>query len=119
MTTSTKTKDPRFDAYIARSAEFARPVLLHLPRLVHEACPEVEETMKWSMPSFLHCGKIMCGMAAFNGHCTFGFWHKEMEAVLIRNGAKAGDAMGSFGRITGLADLPSDKKLLGTIRAAA
>jgi uncharacterized protein YdeI (YjbR/CyaY-like superfamily) len=113
------TKDPRIDAYIARSAEFARPVLGHLRRLVHEGCPTAEETIKWGMPSFVHGGKILCGMAAFKGHCTFGFWHKRMNGVLGPDDSKSGEAMGSLGRITSLGDLPSDRRLLGYIRKAA
>lgn len=67
------TKDKRVDAYIAKSADFARPVLQELRAVVHEGCPEVEETLKWSVPFFLHKG-ILCCMAAFKQHCTFGFW---------------------------------------------
>jgi len=113
-----KNTDARIDAYIAKSGAFARPVLSHLRALVHEACPGVEETMKWSMPSFLHEGRILCGMAAFKEHCTFGFWHKGMVEVLGRDGAKGGTAMGSFGRITAIADLPKEKVLLRYLREA-
>lgn len=113
-----KNTDARIDAYIAKSAPFARPVLSHLRALLHEACPGVEETMKWSMPSFLHEGRILCGMAAFKEHCTFGFWHKGMVEVLGKDGAKGDSAMGSFGRITAIADLPKEKVLLRYIRQA-
>jgi uncharacterized protein YdeI (YjbR/CyaY-like superfamily) len=113
-----KSTDPRIDAYIAKSAPFARPVLSHLRALVHEACPGVEETMKWSSPSFLLDGKILCGMAAFKEHCTFGFWHKGMVEVLGKDGEKGDTAMGSFGRIAAIADLPKEKVLLGYIRKA-
>lgn len=114
-----KTSDPRVDAYIARSATFARPILRRLRALVHDACPEAEETMKWSMPSFLYNGKILCGMAAFKAHCTFGFWHKEMAKILGEDGAGADEAMGSFGRITSLVDLPSDATMRRYLRKAA
>jgi uncharacterized protein YdhG (YjbR/CyaY superfamily) len=87
-----KNTDPRIDAYIAKSAAFAKPVLRHLRKLVHEGCPEAEETLKWSHPTFMHAGKILCGMAAFKAHCTFGFWHQGMEAVLGSDGGKAGEA---------------------------
>src|SRR5438445_9941166 len=66
-------RDRRVDTYIANSAEFARPVLRHLRKLVHAGCPEVEETLKWNFPAFMHKG-ILCSMAAFKQHCTFGFW---------------------------------------------
>ncbi len=114
-----KNSDPRIDAYIAKSAGFAKPILKHLRRLVHEACPDTEETLKWSMPAFLHAGKIMAGMAAFKEHCTFGFWHKDMVAVLGSDGDKESTAMGSLGRVTSFDDLPSDKKMLGYIKKAA
>ena len=111
--------DARIDAYIAQAAEFARPVLSHLRRLVHQACPEAEETIKWSHPAFLQDGKILCIFGAFKAHCTFGFWHQGMAAVIARDGGKAEAAMGQFGRITGLADLPDDQTLLGYLKQAA
>jgi uncharacterized protein YdeI (YjbR/CyaY-like superfamily) len=110
-------EDPRVDAYIAKAAPFAQPVLIHLRKLVHAGCPDVEETLKWSMPSFTYKG-ILCGMAAFKEHCTFGFWKHDL-VVGDRGESKAEEAMGTFGRITKLSDLPSDKVLLGYIRKAA
>jgi uncharacterized protein YdeI (YjbR/CyaY-like superfamily) len=109
-------KDPRVDAYIAKAAAFAQPVLRHLRKLVHTGCPEVEETLKWSMPSFTYKG-ILCGMAAFKEHCTFGFWKHDL-VVGAQEAPKAEEAMGTFGRITKLSDLPSNEVLLGYIRKA-
>lgn len=106
-------KDPRIDDYIEKSAEFARPILRHIRKVVHAACPDVQETMKWSAPHFDYKG-MMCGMASFNEHCSLGFWKGE----LIFNGKATRDAMGHFGRITSLADLPSEKTLAGYIRKA-
>ncbi|MCX6928778.1 MAG: YdeI/OmpD-associated family protein [Verrucomicrobia bacterium] len=106
-------RDPRVDAYIAKSAGFAQPILNHLRELVHRGCPEVEETLKWSMPSFVYKG-LLCGMAAFKQHATFGFWKHEL--VFGKTGEKEG--MGQFGRITSLKDLPAQKVLLGYIRKA-
>ncbi|MGB5013263.1 MAG: DUF1801 domain-containing protein [Pyrinomonadaceae bacterium] len=71
------TIDPRIDAYIEKSQEFAKPVLTHLRELVHETCPDVTETLKWSMPSFEYKG-ILCGFASFKQHCTFGFWKQTL-----------------------------------------
>lgn len=114
-----KNTDPRVDSYIEKSAEFAKPILKHLRELVHRACPEAEETLKWRTPTFMYRGRIMCGIAAFKEHCTFGFWHKGMEEVLEKAGHKGDEAWGSLGRLTGLADLPSDKALLGYVKTAA
>jgi uncharacterized protein YdeI (YjbR/CyaY-like superfamily) len=109
-------KDPRIDVYIAKSARFAQPILKHLRKVVHAGCPEVEETMKWSMPHFDYKG-VMCGMAAFKEHCVFGFW----KEALIFDSAKAPEktAMGSFGCIKSLADLPGEKTLIGYVKKAA
>jgi hypothetical protein len=63
------TTDPRVDAYIAKSADFAQPILEHLRAVVHAACPDVEETMKWSFPHFMYKG-MMCSMASFKAHCA-------------------------------------------------
>jgi len=106
-------KDPRVDAYIAKSAEFARPILIHLRALVHRGCPEAQETLKWSMPWFEYKG-LLCGMAAFKQHATFGFWQHKL--IFIKSVEEAG--MGQFGRITSLKELPSDKALLGYIAKA-
>jgi len=103
------TTDPRIDAYIEKSQDFAKPVLTHLRALVHSACPDTTETIKWGMPSFGYKG-ILCGFAAFKQHCTFGFWKQSMMDTKT--------AMGSFGRLTSLDDLPSDAVLKKLIKQA-
>ena len=108
-------KDPRIDAYIAQSADFAQPILKHIRKLVHKADPDIEETVKWGMPSFTHAG-IVCTMAAFKQHCAFGFWKSRL--ILDIKGKPADEGMGSFGRLSSLKDLPSDAKLVGYIRKA-
>jgi len=107
--------DPRIDAYITGSAEFARPILVHLRDVVHRNCPQVEEALKWKMPTFMYHG-ILCSMAAFKQHCSFGFWKHEL--VVGREQTSGTQAMGQFGRITQLADLPSQKILAGYIKKA-
>ena len=108
-------RDKRIDAYIAKSAPFARPILTHLRAVVHEACPGAEETLKWGMPSFTYHG-ILCGFAAFNAHATFGFWRGSL--IVGTNAPKTRDAMGQFGRITSLKDLPPKRTLLGYVKEA-
>jgi uncharacterized protein YdeI (YjbR/CyaY-like superfamily) len=108
-------KDRRVDLYIAKSAEFARPVLAYLRKVVHAACPDVEETMKWSVPHFDYRGEMMCSMAAFKAHCAFGFWKGEL-VVGRRSGTK--EAAGHLGRITTVDDLPSDAVLTRYIKKA-
>jgi uncharacterized protein YdeI (YjbR/CyaY-like superfamily) len=108
--------DPRIDAYIARQADFARPILEHLRRIVREAAPEVEETIKWSMPHFTYKGRMFAGMAAFKAHATFGLW--QASAVLGETGSER-EAMGQYGRLTSIDDLPAEEELKATIRRAA
>jgi uncharacterized protein YdeI (YjbR/CyaY-like superfamily) len=111
--------NPRVDAYITKAQPFAGPILEHLRKLVHKACPGVEETIKWSRPFFEYRGTILGNMSAFKEHCSFGFWGEEIGAVLRSTGAVRDGGMGSLGRITSLKDLPSDQSIVGWIRQAA
>lgn len=107
------TTDPRVDAYIEQSAEFAQPILVSLRRLIHATCPEVTETIRWGFPHFDYQG-MLCSMAAFKRHCAFGFWKGE----LVTGGESSDEAMGDLGRIAALDDLPSERKLKALIRRA-
>ena len=108
-------KDPRVDAYIEKSADFAKPVLIHLRKLIHKASPKVSETVKWGMPAYEYKG-LVCGLAAFKQHCTFGFWK---EKLLDYDGfSSEKTAMGSFGRITSKKDLPPDDVIVKLIQRA-
>ena len=110
-------KDKRIDAYILKSADFAKPILNHLRSLVHAACPNVEETIKWGFPHFDYKG-MMCSMAAFKQHCAFGFWKtalmKDAKEMISQNDY----AMGHMGKIRSLKDLPADKKITAWIKEA-
>ncbi len=110
------TRDTRVDDYIARSPDFARPILTYLRDLVHGACPDVEETMNWSRPHFVYRGMLLCAISAFKEHCALSFWN---SALAIANGKAANEkGMGQFGRITQLSDLPSKKVLTGYVKEA-
>lgn len=109
------TTDPRVDEYIAKSAEFAQPILAHLRAVIHAACPEVKETIKWSMPSFDYHG-IICGFAAFKQHCALNFWKGEL--LIAAEDDKGKEAMGQFGRISSIKDLPPKKELTAYIKKA-
>jgi uncharacterized protein YdeI (YjbR/CyaY-like superfamily) len=108
-------KDPRVDAYIENAADFAKPILRRLRAAVHEACPDVEETMKWRFPHFVYKG-MLAGMAAFKEHCTFGYWKGDL---IFGEGSRGSDAMGHLGRITKPVDLPSKAALVKWTRQAA
>ena len=106
--------DPRIDAYIETQPDFAKPILAWLRERVHAACPQVEETMKWSRPAFYHKGRPLAGMSGFKAHATFGVWYRHELAT-----GQEGEAMGQYGRLTSLADLPEAAEVEKQVRAAA
>jgi uncharacterized protein YdeI (YjbR/CyaY-like superfamily) len=109
--------DNRVDAYIEKSPEFAKPILEYLRELVHQTAPQITETMKWSTPFFDYKG-VVCAMAAFKQHCSFGFW----KASLLYDPQKilslADQAAGSFGRLSSIDDLPPREVLVEFILQA-
>ena len=107
------------DQHIEAAGAFAQPILHQLREFVHRACPKVEEAVKWNRPVFLYRGRILCFMAAFAQHCTFGFWGAEMSGVLRAAGMPVEDASGSLGRLRSLADLPPKEQMCDWIRHAA
>lgn len=107
-------RDPRVNAYIEKAADFAQPILRHIREVVHSACPEAEETLKWGFPHFTYKG-ILCSIAAFKGHCALTFWKAD---AILDPGTVSGDAMGQFGRLTSVKDLPSRRILLGYVKKA-
>ena len=112
-------KEKKIDAYIAKSADFAKPILNHIRELVHKTCPDAEEKVKWGMPFFDYKGEMLCHMASFKQHAVMGFWKASLmkDPILVEN-AKSETAMGHLGRITSLKDMPSDKKITGWIKEA-
>jgi uncharacterized protein YdeI (YjbR/CyaY-like superfamily) len=109
------TRDARVDAYIERQAAFAKPILTHLRDAVHAACPAAEEGIKWGMPTFLYKGEILAHLAAFNSHASFGFWR---GSLVVGEENEQKGAMGQFGRLISVADLPDEATLAELIRKA-
>lgn len=124
---SLATLSPAVDAYIEKAAPFAQPVLQHLREVVHAAVPDVEETLKWSMPFFLYKGIILAHIAAFKAHCSFDVWKEDLQPTARSSEASSGGSgerssergMGSFGKLTSLKDLPADRTLKAMLVAAA
>ena len=112
-------KDKRIDAYILKAQPFARPVLKRIRKMVHNNCPEVEETIKWGFPHFMYDGSILCSMAAFNQHCALTFWKADkipsLKKVILKNG---NSAMGQFGKIASLNDLPGEEEFARIVEQA-
>ena len=112
------TRDQRIDAYIAKQQDFAKPILTRIRDVVHAACPDVQETLKWSSPHFQYRGGMMCAMAAFKEHAIFGFWKGALIEGVSPNRNNGGEAMGNFGRLTSVKDLPSRTVLMSLVKQA-
>ena len=112
-------KNPAFDAYIEKSADFAKPILNHLRSLVHKACPSADEKIKWGFPNFEYKNEMLCHFASFKKHCAFGFWKGSlMKDQWLKENAEMENAMGHYGKITSLEDLPADKIIMAHIKEA-
>jgi uncharacterized protein YdeI (YjbR/CyaY-like superfamily) len=115
-------KNPAVDAYVAKSADFARPILKRLRELMHKADPNIAETIKWGVPHFEHEG-IVASMAAFKQHVAFGFWNEKLLREQL--GRDAGrmfprDAEKGMGgrKVRALAELPPAALIVRTAKAA-
>ena len=112
--------DQRVDIYIEKAAPFAKPILIRLRKLIFQACPEVKETIKWSFPNYEIHGAMLCSMAAFKEHCSFGFWKasllKDPDGVLH---LAERNAMVHLDRLTSIKDLPADRILVAYLKEAA
>jgi len=106
-------RDPRVNKYIQERAPFARPILKHLRKVIHDGSPRIEEAIKWGMPSFLYQEKIVCGFGGFKAHCALWFWKGKVVV-----GKKPKEAMGNFGRITSVKELPSASQIKAYVRKA-
>jgi uncharacterized protein YdeI (YjbR/CyaY-like superfamily) len=107
------------DAYIAKAAPFAQPVLEHLRELIHKGCPEVVEEIKWSMPFFVYKGQILGNIAAFKAHCSCNLWGGGVAAAMRKDGVLSDEGMGKLGKITSVKDLPANKVMIGYVKQAA
>jgi hypothetical protein len=105
-------KDPRIDAYIAKAQPFAQPILKRIRKAVHAGCPDVVETIKWSVPAFEYKGPL-CGMAAFKAHCLLGFWKWPIMKTVPK-----GQKVGEFGRIESIDDLPPEAVIIRMVQEA-
>lgn len=115
-----KNQDERIDHYIAKSAIFAQPILMHLRALIHKSCPDVVETIKWGFPHFELAGEILCSMASFKQHCSFGFWKASIMSDPHHLFQRIGKtAMGHLGQINDISALPPDSVLEQYIKEAA
>ena len=110
---------PAVDAYIAKAAPFAQPILEYLREILHEGAPGVVEEIKWSRPFFVYQGVILGNISAFKHHCSLGLWGPQVAQALKDDGAAKAEGMGSVGKITSLEDLPPRKELLNYVRLAA
>lgn len=111
-------KDPRIDAYIAKSADYAKPILKRLRKLIHAGCPQVEETIKWSSPFYMYAGSILCCTPAFKQHTAIIFWHRALPKSLGEVGLHK-QSLARFRRLTDISDLPEDAVVKRLVEIAA
>ncbi len=112
--------DPRVETYIKKAAPFAQPILVKLRKLIFQACPDAVETIKWSFPNYEIYGSMLCNMAAFKEHCSFGFW----KAALLKDPDDIlhladKHAMGHFDKLISLKDIPADRIMISYLKEAA
>ncbi|AYN00598.1 YdeI/OmpD-associated family protein [Chryseobacterium sp. 3008163] len=104
--------NPLVDEYIEKSQDFAKPILHYIREIVHEFCPDANETIKWKFPTFMYKGKILCSMVSFKQYCSMGFWlHDEMQTIKNLETDVEKTNMFSLGKITKPEDLPSKPQL--------
>jgi len=107
-------RDPRVDAYIAKAQPFAKPILTRVRNAMHAGCPDVTETLKWSVPAFEYKG-MLGGMAAFKAHCMFGFW----KAPLMKSLSGRKDRIGRYSRVASIDAMPDADTLVAMVKEAA
>ena len=110
-------KSPAVDTYIAKSAEFARPILTRVRAAMHKACPRMEETIKWGVPFFEYKG-VVANMAAFKQHASFGFWKQRLMKDPAGLFPSRGDSSMGGKKIRSVAELPADAVLIRYIKEA-
>lgn len=115
-------KNPAVDAYIAKSPDFAQPILRHVRKLVHRGCPRIEETIKWGVPAFEREG-IVAMMAAFKRHVAFGFWSERLIREKLGREAERvfpKDARLGMGgrRYLSRAELPPEAAIVRAVKVA-
>ncbi|MET3034816.1 YdeI/OmpD-associated family protein [Chryseobacterium sp. NRRL B-14859] len=109
----------KVDIYIEESQDFAKPILRYLREMIHEVCPDAEETLKWKFPTFMYKGKILCSITAFKQYCSLGFWlHQEMKTIREIETTAEKSSMFSLGKVTRIEDLPSQPQLKKAIKEA-
>lgn len=111
--------NPKFDEYIANSADFARPIMEYLREIIHETCPAVEEVIKWGIPHFDYQGDMMCILAGYKHHCSFSLYKAELMAnPKLKENLKPEQKMGNMDKLKSLADLPAKETLVAYIQEA-
>lgn len=112
-----KQTNPKIDTYIAKAADFAKPILFHLRELIHDACPEVDEEIKWALPHFSYKGATLCTLGAYKAHISFSLFNADqLKDPRMKESVKAGKKFGYMDKIRTLSELPSEKILTGYLK---
>ena len=103
--------------YIDSKDTFAKDIMEHLRRVIHQASPNLKEAIKWKHPCFEEQG-LVCAIAAFKKHVNLSFF----------KGKKINDSYDIFAdsnnnevaslTFTTIAEIPDDKILIDYIQQA-
>lgn len=106
-------------AYIAKMADFAKPILTNLREIIFSTCPEVEENIKWGTPHYSYKGDHLCMLGGFKQHCSFSLYKAElMKDKAIQDSVKAGKKFGFMDKIKDISELPNKKILVAYLKDA-
>src|SRR4051812_20916329 len=110
-------KDTRVDAYIAKKAAFAQPILKELRAIIHEAHPDIDEDIKWGAPAFMHKG-IVCIIAGFKEYVGVNFWKGALIVPSMARRATDDKDMKQLEKIHSVDEIPPRKKIIEYVQAA-
>jgi uncharacterized protein YdeI (YjbR/CyaY-like superfamily) len=95
---------------------FAKPILKRLRTIIHKACPQVTEDIKWGKPFYLYQDRVLCATMGFKKHCALVFWKSAL--IKKKNGKKAIEDLKLLRRISLLEELPSERDLVAYFQLA-
>ncbi|MCD0472277.1 YdeI family protein [Flavobacterium sp. JAS] len=109
----------KVDEYIAKSEDFAKPILEYLRQIIHETCPDAAEDIKWGTPHYAYKGDHLCMIAGFKNHCSFSLYKAEfIKNKEIAESVKAGKKFGYMDKLKSVSELPSKNILISLIKEA-
>lgn len=107
------------DKYITNAADFAKPILAHWRRLIHERCPEVIEVLKWGIPHFEYKNENIFVIASYKNHCSFSFLKESlMTDPRLKANKELKPIQKFLGKVTKQENLPPDEEFIAMLDEA-